>query len=99
MRTIKVTTVHDNKAITHTPKGEIHIGEAIKFVFTDKDQELNTVVEKWGGKRTCKDCALNQRGGVGACVMCPSGSGNRLLCAQESGDIIFLPLDQLMEGI
>ena len=64
MRTINVTTVHGNKAITHTPKGEIHIGEAVKFVFTDKDQELNTVVEKWGGKRTCRDCALNQRDGV-----------------------------------
>ena len=99
MRTIEVEIVQGNKAITHTPKGEMHISEVVKFVFTDKNKELNTVVAKWGMDHTCKDCALNQRGGTRRCVMCPSGSGYRLLCAQESGDILFRPLDTLMEGI
>ena len=99
MRTIEVEVSNSNQAVTDNPKGGLNIGEVIKFVFTDKNKELNTVVEKWGMEYTCMDCSLNQEKGVRACIMCPTDDGHRLLCAQESGDIVFLPLDTLMEGI
>lgn len=99
MKIITVDTVYDNKLITHNPEDGLHIGEAVKFVFTDTNEEMNTLVDKWGAEYTCIDCALNQENGNRMCIMSPSDDGARLLCAQQYGDILFRPLDKMVEDI
>lgn len=98
MRTIKVDTVKGNKVAAHNQKS-LHIGEYVKFVFTDTKQELNTVVSKWGGVYTCVDCALRSKNNARMCVLAREALGYRVLCSQRSGDIVFLPLDTLMESL
>lgn len=100
MRTIKVDLIYDKRLITQNPEDGLHVGEAVKFVFTNTNVEINTVVEKWGDEYSCIDCALSQENGNRSCIVSPSDDyGARLLCYQNSEDILFRPLDTLMEDI
>lgn len=99
MREIKVDTVYDKRLIVQNPEDGLHIGEAVKFVFTGTNEEMNTLVYEWGAEYTCIDCALNKENGDRMCILCPSDDGARLLCVQQYGDILFRPLDKMVEDI
>lgn len=99
MRIIKVDTVYGNRLITQNPEDGLHIGDAVKFVFTDTNVEINTAVEKWGDEYSCIDCALNEENGNRSCIMSPSDDGAKLLCVQQYGDVLFRSLDKMVEDI
>lgn len=99
MRVIKVDTVYDKRLITQNPEDGLHIGDAVKFVFTDTNVEMNTIVYKWGDEYSCIDCAMNKENDRRLCIMCPSKEGTKLLCVQPYGDVLFRSLDKMVEDI